>query len=104
MSVRVAALQSEIVWEDPEANFTRLDPWIERAAAHGARLLVLPEMFACGFTMDTARVAEPVDGPSTTFLVERAARHDLWLAGSVPELPSGDGRPANTLLLVSPTG
>jgi len=100
--VRLAALQSEIVWEDRESNFERLRPWVARAAAAGARLLVLPEMFACGFSMATERIAEPPDGPSTRFLREQAARHGLWLAGSIPERPEPAERPYNTLLVVGP--
>lgn len=102
--VRVAALQASIAWEDPETNFARLEPSIAQAAARGVRFLALPEMYACGFTMATDRVAEPVDGPSTRFLVEQAARHDLWLAGSVPERSAGSARPHNTLILASPDG
>lgn len=102
--MRIAALQSDIVWEDPAANFARLDPWIAAAAQAGARLLALPEMFACGFSMNTAAVAEPVDGPSTRFLVDRAKAHGLHLAGSVPELADGADRPTNTLILASPDG
>ena len=97
-------LQSEIVWEDPEANFERLRPWVAKAAAGGARLLVLPEMFACGFSMATERIAEPPEGPSTRFLREQAARHGLWLAGSIPERPEPGERPFNTLLVVGPEG
>jgi len=105
--MRVAVLQSDIVWEDREANFARLRPWIAGAAASGARLLALPETYAVGFSMATERIAEPWEGPSVAFLHEEARRHGLWLAGSVPELPpdakAGD-KPANTLVLASPGG
>ncbi len=102
--MRIAALQSDIVWEDPEANFERLRPWIAAASGAGARLMVLPEMYACGFSMDTERIAEPVGGPSTRFLVEEAARYGLWLAGSLPERPEDAERPYNTLVLAGPGG
>ena len=102
--MRIAALQSDIVWEDPEANFERLRPWVSAAAGAGARLLVLPEMFACGFSMATGRIAEPEGGPSARFLVEQAATHGLWLAGSVPERAAGADRPRNTLVLAGPGG
>jgi predicted amidohydrolase len=105
--MRVAALQSEIVWEDREANFARLRPWIERAAATGARLLALPETYSVGFSMATDRIAEPWEGPSVAFLQEEARRHGIWLAGSVPELAKGAGagaKPANTLVLAAPDG
>jgi predicted amidohydrolase len=102
--MRIAALQTDLAWEDPEANFRRLAPWLAAAAAAGARLAVLPEMFACGFTMETERVTEPPEGPSTRFLRESAARHGLWLAGSLPERPPGEDRPYNTLVLAGPAG
>ena len=37
--MKVAALQHDIVWEDPDANFARLAPMIADAAADGARLV-----------------------------------------------------------------
>src|SRR5206468_6486761 len=87
--MRVAAVQHDIVWEDPPANFARLAPMIERAAASGARLIVLTEMCTTGFSMDTQRTAEPVDGPSTRFLAEQACAHGVWVCGSVPERGPG---------------
>ena len=115
--IRVAALQTDIAWEDPPATFARIEPWIAAAAAAGAGLAVLPEMFACGFSMNARTVQEPPDGPSTRFLQERAAEHGLWLAGSVPVLAEDErsgraspraggrkGRPFNTLVLAGPGG
>lgn len=102
--MRVAAVQSDIVWEEPEANFRRLVPWIDAAAAAGARLVALPEMYSHGFSMATDRIAEPPDGPSTGFLVDQAQRCRLWTAGSVPERPAGADRPFNTLILAGPDG
>ena len=102
--MKLAALQSDIAWEDPQANFERLRPWIRTASAAGARLLVLPEMYACGFSMATDRIAETADGPSITFLREQASEHGLWIAGSVPERVDSHDLPFNTLVLAGPDG
>lgn len=102
--MKVAAIQSDIVWEDPGANFERLQPWIRAASTAGARLIVLPEMYACGFSMNTEAIREPVGGPSTRFLVDQAKQHGLWICGSLPELPEGNERPYNTLVLATPDG
>lgn len=102
--MRVAGIQLDTVWEDPGASMARAAPWIAAAAAAGARLCVLPEMFACGFTMDTARLAEPPGGPSATFLAEQARAHRMWVCGSVPERIAGESRPYNTLVLCAPDG
>jgi predicted amidohydrolase len=102
--VRVAAVQHDIVWEDPKANFERLAPMIEGAAHAGARLVVLTEMYATGFSMDADRIAEPVGGPSTQFLVDQALAHDVWVCGSVPERVDGAAKPCNQLALAAPDG
>jgi predicted amidohydrolase len=67
-------------------------------------LVALAEMFAVGFTPRVERVAEPPDGPTTTWLRRQAAHHDIWLCGSVPVLPPGAERPFNRLLLAGPKG
>jgi omega-amidase len=102
--MRVAGIQLDTVWEDPQRSFERARPWIAAAAAAGAELVVLPEMYACGFSMATARIAEAADGPSTAFLREQARAHGLWVCGSVPESAPDGGAPFNTLVLCGPDG
>ncbi|MEX1362455.1 MAG: carbon-nitrogen family hydrolase [Nannocystaceae bacterium] len=105
--MKVAGLQLDIIWESPQRNYERILPWLQTAKTAGARLVLLPEMYACGFTMQTEMVAEPLEGPSTAFLVEQARAHELWLGGSVPALPEGTapgGKPFNTFVLAGPEG
>jgi len=103
--MKVAAVQHDIVWEDPEANFELLAPKVAQAAARGARLVVLAEMYSTGFSMDSNRMAEPPDGPSVGFLAQQAAAHGVWVCGSVPVLdPSGPGLPFNRFVLAGPDG
>lgn len=102
-AVRVAAVQQDTVWEDPDANFERLRPRVAAAAAAGARLVVLCEMYSTGFSLATDRTAEPPDGPSTAFLADRAAAHDVWIGGSLPVTVPG-GLPRNRFVLAAPDG
>jgi len=102
--MKVAAIQHDIVWEDPEANFSRLSAMLGSAAQAGARLAVLTEMYSTGFSMDTERTAEPVDGPSTRFLVDQAQARGMWVCGSLPERTEGQARPFNQLVLAGPDG
>lgn len=97
--MRLAAIQHDIVWEDRDATLTRLAPQVERAAAGGAEFIVLTEMFATGFSMNTHRTAEPMDGPTVTWMRERA-QEGTFLAASVPIDPGDGGLPANRLLVV----
>jgi predicted amidohydrolase len=103
MSLRIAAIQHDIIWEDSAANFARLTPQIERAVSAGGRLLVLTEMFSTGFTMNSLNCAEPLEGPSFHFLSEAATNHQVWVVGSIPTRWE-DGIAYNTLTLVAPDG
>lgn len=104
--MKAALLQMDIAWEQPERNFERIEGHAAVAAAAGADLLVLPEMFAYGFSMNTGAITEPFDGRSAQFLSELATRHGLCVTGSVPERAEedADGMPYNTLVLARPTG
>jgi predicted amidohydrolase len=106
--MRLAAVQHDIVWNDREANFARLAPMIAAAAAGGARLVLLSETFSTGFAVDNPELGEPEGGPSSQFLVQQAAQHGVWVAGSCPEIPAhsdpSDHRPANSFVLAGPDG
>jgi len=102
--MKVAAIQHDIVWEDPPANFAALAPKIAEAAGGGARLVALTEMFSTGFSMDSERIAEEPEGPSTQFLVEQAAEHGVWVGGSIPQRTPNKPLPTNTLVLAAPDG
>ena len=107
-TLRVAAVQHDIVWHDREANFSRLAPVIAGAAASGAELVLLTETFSTGFSFDTPGIGEPEGGPSATFLASMAAEHGVWMGGSCPEIapdaPADDQRPSNVFVLVGPDG
>jgi predicted amidohydrolase len=102
--VKVAAVQHDIAWEDAAATCRHLAPLVAGAAATGARLVVLSEMFSTGFSMAPERVAEPPDGPSATFLHDQATRHGVWLCASVPTADPALPLPVNRLHLVAPDG
>ena len=102
--MRIAALQHDIVWEDPEANIAALAPRIDAAVADGAAMVVLAEMWSTGFSMNAAAIAEPPDGPTPTFMKETAARTGAWVVGSFPERTADHDRPTNRLLMAGPDG
>lgn len=103
-AICVAAIQHDIVWEDHDANFARLAPQIAAAAADGARLVLLAELYSTGFSLETARLAEPVDGPSSRFLADLAVEHGIWLGGSLPVRAPGAALPYNRFVLAGPAG
>jgi omega-amidase len=104
MSMRIAVVQHDIAWEDPAATRARVQPLIATAVAGGARLVVLTEMYATGFSMDTERIAEEAGGPNEAFLVSAATTHGVWVAASVAQHVPGEALPQNMGLLISPSG
>ncbi len=102
--IRVAAIQHDIVWENPQANFDRLRPTIEKAAGSDADLVVLSEMWSTGFSMKAETIAEAPDGATAGFMHEMAAATGAWVAGSFPERTEGRPLPTNRLLLAGPAG
>ncbi len=103
-ALRIAGIQTDLVWEDIAANHAALGPKIDAAADEGAELIVLPEMFPSGFSMDTDHVAETPGGPSETFLLERADRHGVTIAGSIALRAAGEARPRNVAVVAGPDG
>ena len=97
----LALIQTELAWQDPAANRSRFADLLEQA--RGADLVVLPEMFSTGFSMDSAALAEPEDGPTTRWLLEQAARLDAVITGSLI-IQAADGRYRNRLLWARPDG
>ncbi|MDT4937474.1 MAG: hypothetical protein QOG80_1145 [Pseudonocardiales bacterium] len=101
--MRVAAVQHDIVWEDAAATQRHVQPLLAQAADSGARLVVLPEMFATGFSMAPERIAEDEGGPTETFLLEQAAGLGVHLIGSISQRGT-DGRFRNNAIVASPDG
>jgi predicted amidohydrolase len=102
--MRIAGVQHDIAWEQRDTNFAHVAPMVEQAAAAGARLVALTEMFSTGFSMASERIAEPDDGPSTQFLREQAKRHDIWVCASIPVRAPERAQPVNRLVLAGPDG
>lgn len=93
------------VTADKARNLQTAVRWIERCAAGGAALVVLPEMFCCPY--DSAvfpQYAEPQGGPVWQALSIAARSAGVTLVGgSMPEIDE-DGRLFNTCFLFDPQG
>ena len=106
--MRVALLQMDLAWEDWQANHARAATLLERAADGGASLALLPEMFATGFSLDGARIAQPPGGPTERWLLSMARGLGLHLIAGVAETCDATGAPSalprNNALWASPEG
>lgn len=101
--MRTAGIQCDLVWEDPAANRARLRPRIDDAVRAGARIVALPEMWPTGFSMESARIAEPEGGPSESWMRDAARETGAAVCGSVAQ-SRGGGRARNVFLFATPDG
>jgi omega-amidase len=80
--LKIALIQAELVWENPEANLRRFKERIEQVPAD-VDLIVLPEMFTTGFSMAPARLAQRMDGPAVSWMKDRSRKTRAHITGSL---------------------
>jgi deaminated glutathione amidase len=104
-ALRAAAVQLTAT-PDKAANLQAADRLVRRAAADGARLVVLPEKWSVlGRGADLRDGAEPLDGPAVTWARGAARELEIDLvAGSISERVDGDEKLRNTSLHIGPDG
>jgi omega-amidase len=96
-------LQWDIVWEDKRANFKKVRALLEQSGPAAGTLVALPEMFATGFSMNTAQIAEAYGGETEQFLSETARRFGIYLIAGAA-MRGRDGKARNKALVFSPEG
>ena len=100
-ALNVAIVQADLHWHDPAANLQMFTDSLN-ALQEPADLIVLPEMFSTGFTMDAESQAESMDGPSMTWLRDAASQHGISICGSLIILD--DDRYFNRFVVMRPNG
>jgi omega-amidase len=99
----VHLVQLDPIWENHAANHAKVKKLVADANPQPGALIVLPEMFSTGFSMNLPLTAEPENGPTEQFLREIAAQHQCCVIGGlVTKTP--DGRGWNQSLAIAPDG
>ena len=99
--LRVALVQTDLHWQDKTANLAMLEEKIW-ALKNSCDLIVLPEMFATGFSMESALLAEPMNLQVHKWMKQLAAQTGSVITGTV--IISEGGNYYNRLLWVEPVG
>ena len=102
----LAAAVQMLAGDDKAANLAEADRWIRAAAAQGARLVALPEVFLWrGDKKKEKEFAEPIPGPASETLAGLARELGIYLLGGslLEEIP-GSPKAYNTSLLFDPDG
>jgi predicted amidohydrolase len=99
----VVLVQLDTDWEAPGANRERVRRLVAAAPPARGSLVVLPEMFATGFSMAEQSAAEPESGRTATFMAELAREHGIYVCGGLA-IADERGAARNTALLFGPDG
>jgi len=101
--MKLYCIQHDIAWENKRANFARVEALLSAARPEAGSLVLLPEMFAAGFSMNVPAVGESRGGETEKFLSATARRFKVFLLGGVVTALAG-GKGANQCVVFSPEG
>ncbi len=99
--LQIALVQTSLSWENPQENRSQLSKKIE-AITESVDIIVLPEMFTSGFTMNPQVVAETMDGETMLWLKNWAVSKNVAITGSM--VISENGHYYNRSVFVFPSG
>lgn len=99
--LRVSLIQQDLIWENIDANLIAFESKLAQLTEQ-PDLVVLPEMFSTGFSMNPAAFAEKMDGPSVGWMKQQAAKYQFVLTGSL--IIEENGQYYNRLIWMRPNG
>lgn len=70
--MKIALIQLNIAWESKEINYKKAESFAKRAVEEKCDIVVFPEMFNTGFSMNVSAIAEDENGETNSFLSEIA--------------------------------
>jgi predicted amidohydrolase len=81
-NLKITTFQGYLYWENIDRNLQNIELKLS-AIREKTNLIILPEMFSTGFTMDAARLAEPMGGKTMQWMHKIAQKYDCVLTGSI---------------------
>ncbi len=82
MSLTLTLIQTDLVWENIDANLAHLEEKINSISTR-TELIVLPEMYSTGFTMQPEKLAETMDGKAVVWMKRIATTKKVIIIGSL---------------------
>ncbi len=80
-NLKITIIQSNLHWENKEENLKQFSQKIA-AITEAVDLIVLPEMFTTGFSMNPKKFAEPMNGNTVNWMKEKAHENNCVITGS----------------------
>ena len=101
--MQVSCCQVDTVWEDKQATHAQVKQLLESAAPQKESLVVLPEYFATGFSLNVPAIVEDERHETQRFLSDTARDLGVYMLGGVVN-PGRGGRGRNELVAFDPQG
>jgi len=104
-SLTITTIQSNLTWEDPDANLQMFEQKIN-SIREKTEIIILPEMFSTGFTMNKEPLAETLGGHTVSWLRKTSAKKGAVITGSMiaKDDYEGETRFYNRLIWMLPNG
>jgi predicted amidohydrolase len=99
--LHIALIQTDLEWENPEANINNFNN-IFSSLKGNADIVILPEMFTTGFTMNTNDFSEGMNGKSVKWMIEKASETKSAICGSL--IIKEGNHTYNRFVFVKPNG
>ena len=90
----ITTIQTNLHWENKTANLEMLEKKV-LGIAEKTNVVLLPEMFSTGFSMNPKRVAEPMDGKTINWLKVQAKNAEAIVTGSFISIENGTCQEGN---------
>ncbi|MGQ9846402.1 MAG: amidohydrolase [Bacteroidales bacterium] len=100
-NLSIAAIQMDLAWENIDANLNKMIFWVKQYASK-AEIIVFPEMFLTGFSMNVKSCAISKDHPFIDTICQIAQQYKVGIAGSIMTIE--DGKYFNRFYLFHPNG
>ena len=102
--VKVAMIQMDIAWESKKANFVKARKFVKKASGEKCDIVVFPEMFNTGFSMNVTALAEEEDGETSVLLPGLARENGVNLIAGLAMKRAGDSKARNCALAFDRSG
>lgn len=98
--INVTLIQSDIIWEDRISNLKKYQEKINQIKS--TDLIILPEMFTSGFSMNPKDISEKMDGETIQWMKDNASKINSAICGSI--IIEEDNKYFNRFIWVNPDG
>ena len=99
--IQISLVQADLVWEDEVANLKKFDDLLSQIDSD-TEIIILPEMFATGFTMNVQKFKKPVGNQPFEWLKRKSEELDKIIVGSL--LTEDNGKYYNRMYWMRPDG